>query len=818
MPGDDAGALPDMSGISSDSHSSGSLEDNLDEPTEGEVREYAEWLGMDMERDEDLLWIAREGLKMPLPAAWRPCESSNGKIFYFNSESGESRWEHPNDEALRSRYGSERSKRAGGQTAATSTSPSAPTSPEDGAACGSPPEIRLELHRVAGCARLPGAGRAASSSKAVASGRPPLPPHGFSLAAEQSAEQSAEHTAEHTADEEQLSLWSQIEEHLGSPMAARSMDQVMAGSLELSSLTAALAGSPSLDGRSSCGAEAPEQDTAPPLPGSPDLADLAARARGCAHLCRDPEGAEEPQARAAATPDHGVETSALPVDAGDVAGVADSPAAESTAHHAEEPHHAAESSHTVEAPRPSAPDPLVERLRAEVSLLAARLRSVEACRVGGPLGSGEPPRVVDAHAGSDASTVRAVRPQRGASLCEAAALDLERLEWEVRQLREEAVAGERLLQEERLALQREQAAHSSSRTSARESRQEVLRLRGDLRLRDAAAERAAAELRACRVELADREAENLQLQLQLNDRDMELGHARQRQLAGAHRADVALRAELRREHLEGHERLRRDERQGQKTGASTRRRLFEEAHRAEHGSPLPAGRPCVAGALPDDWRADACPDRSDWRGTRPGAAGQGAQCPASPPSSPRQDSCGSLAMAPDARPGAAPRALPEPAARALSELLRLRRRELRSEHRDLEGERRRWRAAERPGDREDAGSAEVRTALEARTAALNRSIGEYRALERLLLREGAAAPTGRAGPSSCWQEELPRAQQRGAAAVPLGRGTCCGALGKGPPAVMPPLSAVPARAAHRGEERRSRSCGFVPARASAGGA
>ena len=37
-----------------------------------EVIDYAEWLGMDIEADEDLLWIAREGLKAPLPEHWKP--------------------------------------------------------------------------------------------------------------------------------------------------------------------------------------------------------------------------------------------------------------------------------------------------------------------------------------------------------------------------------------------------------------------------------------------------------------------------------------------------------------------------------------------------------------------------------------------------------------------------------------------------------------------------------------------------------------------------------------------------------------------------
>jgi len=34
--------------------------------------EYARWLGMNLPEDNDLLWIAREGLKTPLPEYWKP--------------------------------------------------------------------------------------------------------------------------------------------------------------------------------------------------------------------------------------------------------------------------------------------------------------------------------------------------------------------------------------------------------------------------------------------------------------------------------------------------------------------------------------------------------------------------------------------------------------------------------------------------------------------------------------------------------------------------------------------------------------------------
>jgi hypothetical protein len=56
---------------------------------------------MDKEKDMELLWIAKEGLKAPLPNPWKPCQTQDGDIFYFNFESGESVWDHPCDEHYR---------------------------------------------------------------------------------------------------------------------------------------------------------------------------------------------------------------------------------------------------------------------------------------------------------------------------------------------------------------------------------------------------------------------------------------------------------------------------------------------------------------------------------------------------------------------------------------------------------------------------------------------------------------------------------------------------------------------------------------------
>ena len=80
------------------------LEEELDEnyqPTDAEVEEYGLWLGMSLPEDKEYLWIAREGLKAPLPEPWKPCQTKGGEIFYFNFQSGESVWDHPCDQHYR---------------------------------------------------------------------------------------------------------------------------------------------------------------------------------------------------------------------------------------------------------------------------------------------------------------------------------------------------------------------------------------------------------------------------------------------------------------------------------------------------------------------------------------------------------------------------------------------------------------------------------------------------------------------------------------------------------------------------------------------
>jgi len=73
-------------------------------PSKDDVEEYAAWLGMDLLEDSELLWIAREGLLAPLPKPWKPCQTEENDIFYFNFQTGESTWDHPCDARYRQMY------------------------------------------------------------------------------------------------------------------------------------------------------------------------------------------------------------------------------------------------------------------------------------------------------------------------------------------------------------------------------------------------------------------------------------------------------------------------------------------------------------------------------------------------------------------------------------------------------------------------------------------------------------------------------------------------------------------------------------------
>ena len=65
---------------------------------------YAEFLGMDLNEDADLLYIAKEGLKAPVPEPWKAFSNDKDEIYYTNSMTGQVIQDHPLDEVYRMKF------------------------------------------------------------------------------------------------------------------------------------------------------------------------------------------------------------------------------------------------------------------------------------------------------------------------------------------------------------------------------------------------------------------------------------------------------------------------------------------------------------------------------------------------------------------------------------------------------------------------------------------------------------------------------------------------------------------------------------------
>ena len=108
------------------------LADLLDKdyaPSEEEVLEYAEQLGMNLAQDMELLWIARKGLRAPLPEGWKPCGSPEGEVYFFNFNTGESVWDRPGDARWRALYVECKAKKEEGIVITEADLPDEPEAP-----------------------------------------------------------------------------------------------------------------------------------------------------------------------------------------------------------------------------------------------------------------------------------------------------------------------------------------------------------------------------------------------------------------------------------------------------------------------------------------------------------------------------------------------------------------------------------------------------------------------------------------------------------------------------------------------------------------
>ena len=56
-----------------------------------QVLEYATYLGMEPEEDEELLWIAEQALRAPVPEGWEEMMDPFGDIYFYNDTTSQVR-------------------------------------------------------------------------------------------------------------------------------------------------------------------------------------------------------------------------------------------------------------------------------------------------------------------------------------------------------------------------------------------------------------------------------------------------------------------------------------------------------------------------------------------------------------------------------------------------------------------------------------------------------------------------------------------------------------------------------------------------------
>lgn len=66
-----------------------------------ELINICEYLGIRVLSEQNMLWIAADALKAPLPVSWTAQKDENGRTFFHNHLTNQSRWEHPLDPHFR---------------------------------------------------------------------------------------------------------------------------------------------------------------------------------------------------------------------------------------------------------------------------------------------------------------------------------------------------------------------------------------------------------------------------------------------------------------------------------------------------------------------------------------------------------------------------------------------------------------------------------------------------------------------------------------------------------------------------------------------
>ena len=59
------------------------------QPGKAEIEDYAAFIGINVASEQDLLWIAEEGLKAPVPEGWVANTAEDGSYEYTNLKTNE---------------------------------------------------------------------------------------------------------------------------------------------------------------------------------------------------------------------------------------------------------------------------------------------------------------------------------------------------------------------------------------------------------------------------------------------------------------------------------------------------------------------------------------------------------------------------------------------------------------------------------------------------------------------------------------------------------------------------------------------------------
>ena len=92
------------------------------------VLEYAQYLGMDAHEDAELLWIAEQALRAPVPDGWEEMMDPFGDLYFFNETTSQATRQHPMDGYYQQLYLKVRLQRKGG-VAGTDLPPMPPVEP-----------------------------------------------------------------------------------------------------------------------------------------------------------------------------------------------------------------------------------------------------------------------------------------------------------------------------------------------------------------------------------------------------------------------------------------------------------------------------------------------------------------------------------------------------------------------------------------------------------------------------------------------------------------------------------------------------------------